>query len=81
MKKRICFLIVLVLSILSLLCGCEDGKKSPDPNRKTEKCTYKGTARVFGAEHQRTSCTVDGDGYEELNPKFDASVISYDGDG
>ena len=22
--------------------------------------------------------TVDGDGYEELNPKFDASVISYD---
>lgn len=68
MKKRIFFLIALVLSIFTLLCGCES-ENNPDPNRTEEKCTYFGTTRVFGTEHQiKVHCTPDGDGW--YNPVF-----------
>ncbi len=63
MRKKL-FAISLAIGVLLCASGCGGGSKTPDPNRKEEACSYKGTAPVYGAEHQATmSCSPDGDGW------------------
>lgn len=69
MKSKKCLLIFFVATLFFSLSACGESENTSDPNRTSEKCSYLGTASVYGTAHQmNASCTPDGDGW--YNPAF-----------
>lgn len=65
MRKKLALIVLTIIMIVSF-SSCTNTKKTsePDPDRKTESCTYLGTAKVLDSEHlSRYDCVRDGDGW------------------
>lgn len=70
MRKKLALIVLTIIMIVSF-SSCTNTKKTsePDPDRKTESCTYLGTAEVLDSEHlSRYNCVRDGDGWYYPTP-------------